>query len=437
MSLVISKIRCNNPNYKGQKNANGKSLPNSAIANTNHLIYIATRPGVSLDMDLKYFSSEMLQNESYNNIKKSEKFQYKVHGLFGNINTNNLHELSHQMYKMTSSGKTIFKGIISLQEKDAIELGYDNRIKWEHLLKKKMPDIAQELGIPFTELQYVAAVHMESGHPHVHYMLWSKNDSRIIKPFIKKEQQLNVLRHLTKEIGQDKIHQLSMAKTFARDYILDFNKTNISNITDVMIEIEKMKHNFYHKKIPSKILTKDFDQLCSSLNEIKDSLPSTGRITYQLVSPTVKQKVDALTEQILKLPNIKKQYALFLKNAADLAEVYKTDPDNASKAIDNASSDIKKRIGNQILKETKNLRTNLDLLESNLHKLEKENLNNQHLEEYSKLKKEQMLCSFGTKLFNNIFQTINTNQHPYSIYDELKRYRSQSKQAKKEILEHS
>ena len=176
MAVVISKIRCSNPNLKGGKYKSGKNVgkskTDSRLANKNYLLYIATRDGVALDVDSKYFeSSSLIEHENFDNNT------LKVHGAFGNVDTTDLQKLSQRIYNMTDDGKPIFKGIISLTEKDALKLGYDQRESWENLIKKLIPSIAEELNIPPTQAKYVAAVHIEQGHPHLHYMLYCDGEN--------------------------------------------------------------------------------------------------------------------------------------------------------------------------------------------------------------------------------------------------------------------
>ena len=130
---LISKIRVYNPNKQG-----------SSSANRNYVQYIATRDGVSLENvnsinDLLNVTNQVEINEEliYRETSDSDYVEYiarrpRSHGLFGNIDTDDLKEVSSQIYKKSQEGKIIYRGIISLGEKDAEALGYRNVEAWNH-----------------------------------------------------------------------------------------------------------------------------------------------------------------------------------------------------------------------------------------------------------------------------------------------------------------
>lgn len=107
----------------------------------------------------------------------------RSHGLFGNIDTDDLASVLKAM-KAVSKRQCVYRGILSLSEEDAKELGFMNKDAWNNYLLLALPDISEILGIPVSELQWVAAFHNEKGHPHVHYMLWTSNPSHVQSPFI-------------------------------------------------------------------------------------------------------------------------------------------------------------------------------------------------------------------------------------------------------------
>ena len=420
MAIVISKVRCSNPNikggvYKAGKNI-GKSKPDSRLANKNYLLYIATRDGVALDVDSKYFeSTSLIEHEDFTNTP------LKVHGAFGNVDTTNLQTLSQRIYNMTDDGKSIFKGIISLTEKDALKLGYDQRETWENLIKKLIPSIAEELNIPPTQAKYVAAVHMEQGHPHLHYMLWCDGD-KIINPFIQIEQQNNIRKLITKEINQELRHELALEKTALRDYALEFNKNNLKEITSSLKDYQHLVKTLTPGIAP-RIYQNTLDTLSSSLMNLKNTLPVTGRVTYKLLSPTLKNEVDKIVNFLLTNTPLKKEYTEYVKKAVELASIYTNNIDKLNEAKVNAENDFKKRIGNQLLSSAKELRKSEKELDYELQKKE-------HTNRYATYKHKQLTMSISCKLLKNIFSSTHSNQQ--DIYNELKKHRSKSKQAIKE-----
>ncbi|HIS62169.1 MAG TPA: hypothetical protein IAC14_07975 [Candidatus Scybalomonas excrementigallinarum] len=420
MAVVISKIRCSNPNLKGGKYKSGKNIgkskTDSRLANKNYLLYIATRDGVALDVDSKYFeSTSLMEHENFDNNS------LKVHGAFGNVDTTDLQKLSQRIYNMTDDGKSIFKGIISLTEKDALKLGYDQRESWENLIKKLIPSIAEELNIPPTQAKFVAAVHMEQGHPHLHYMLWC-DGNKIINPFIPIKQQNNIRRLITKEINQELRQELALEKNALRDFALEFNKNNLKEITSSLKDYQHLVKTL-NPGIAPRIYKQTLDTLSLSLITLKDNLPSQGRVTYKLLSPTLKNEVDQIINFLLTNTELNKEYQKYVKKAVELASIYTNNTEKLNEAKLNAENDFKKRIGNQILSSAKELRKSERTLDYELKKTE-------HTKRYEEYKYEQLTISISCKLLKNIFSNSHSAQQ--DIYNELKKHRSKSKQAIKE-----
>lgn len=239
-SPLISKIRTHDPNKKGSSNAN-----------RNYVIYIATREGVSLETvnnidDLLQENGMMEENLNEEIIHREagnqEYVEYiarrpKSQGLFGNVNTDDLKSISSEIASLTQSGKIIYRGIISLSEKDAEELGFRNVNAWNNYLQKVMPEVSQILGISY-DYTWVAAFHAEETHPHVHYMLWDNKDN-VKSPFIHKATQQKIRIYLENEMFDDayeravrlahkeELDELKKSRNHERNHIL-------SNIQDTM-----------------------------------------------------------------------------------------------------------------------------------------------------------------------------------------------------------
>lgn len=175
-NILMSKIRCYNPN----KN-------HSALKNLNYIMYIATRPGVDLtDVEFDKLTSVIDEEEPETRHSEPSGNDNYIHyiakrqnsqGLFGNFNFANTTEAAHEVRNVTDMGVNVYRGIVSLSEDDAIELGFDKKEAWVDYMNSVMNDIGNKFGIPVTSLKWCAAVHMEQGHPHCHYTFW-RTDGR-------------------------------------------------------------------------------------------------------------------------------------------------------------------------------------------------------------------------------------------------------------------
>ncbi len=310
---VISKIYCAKPNEK-----------NTPLNNKTHLIYIATRPG--------------------------------SRGLFGNIDTQDINKTAQEMYIRSQTRTPIFRGMLSLREDDAKELGYTDPKKWKELITKQMPAIAEKWHIPIENFEWVAAVHMERGHPHVHYMFWHK-DNRVTSAYVHPNRNHQIRGMLSKEIFHEEHQRLAQEKTIYRDLLRDLGKETLEkmNLKKIEKELERLERPT-SKDIPPHLSKNAQKNLARKLAELVQSLPAKGRVTYKLVPPEVKAKVDEITRILLEHPELKKTYHNYISTADKLTATYSPTKEKREWSRANAEKDLMNRMGNIILRNAKDIR---------------------------------------------------------------------------------
>ncbi|MBO5093180.1 MAG: hypothetical protein J6C33_02350 [Lachnospiraceae bacterium] len=352
-SPLISKIRCPNPNKKG-----------SAVRNRNYLTYIGTREGVDLsDPDFeKHTYEQLINSELINEINDDFMEQYsptdvylkyiserpKSHGLFGNIDVSDISSLGSRMLSMTDEKKNIYRGIVSLSEKDALQLGYDKKENWIDFMKSTMPDIARQFSIRIEDLQWVAAVHMEKGHPHCHYMFWDTS-GKLRSPYIHVSTQNKCRQLLSKEMFHVEREQEILKKTTERDFILEFGKQEFNDLK-IMLKSD------YKMKLPGRIGQQRFADLYVKFRQLVYDLPASSRITYKLIPADLKKEVDAITELILSHPDVQKEAEQYYNSAKNIAATLSSSKKQTEWSLTKAKSDLEKRIGNIILSAAKQTR---------------------------------------------------------------------------------
>lgn len=311
MSKVISKIRCYNPN-KGD----------TTSGNINHLYYIARR-----NMTLK-------------NEKGIPTF-----GEIDNIDVENAHlkDIAKEIAIKSNKKTNIYRGIISLKEGDALELGFDKQAEWKSLMERRIFDIGKELGIPPLNCQWLAVVHFKKGNPHLHYMLWDK-EQKINSYFIHPRTQGKVRELLTKDIFEDELKQYYQIQDETRKKLRDKEIA----LSLKAFDVRNCKGKIAYLNIPDKTL-----KLLSDLyDEIKNEIPKNGRINYALVSNDIKQKIDNfMTLFIENNVDMKKECENFLNNASNIGSMY---GEKSKKFYEEKSKEQLKRIlGNQLLNSIK------------------------------------------------------------------------------------
>lgn len=289
------------------------------------------------------------------------------HGLFGKIHEfpnleklNDLELVSQYITKLAKSRVPIYRGLISLREYDAMRLGYVNQEKWKELLEGKLVSIAKKMNIKYEELQYAGAVHLEKGHPHLQFFVWSENR---INYFIK-YSKINTLRNefineVFKEdllpIYQEK--DLAKSKIISENYILNKLK-NISNDKNFIQDIMKYECGYGKSKILSQTFKdEELKNIVDMLIDLKKDLKKTkGSIKYQYMKayPSIIEKVDNISREIINLSgDCRLQIENYVLAKQKIVEFKYTNKEKLNLAKDQikkeSEEEILKLVGNKIL----------------------------------------------------------------------------------------
>lgn len=168
---VFSQVRCPSPDKK-----------DTAIKNYKHIFYISNR-------------KHCLKNE-YGNTLFGTIYD------FDSIDKTSNKEISNYIYEKSKKGTNIYRGIVSLAEQDAINQGLTNRESWENMFIDSISQVAKNLGISFANLEWVATVHYKKGNPHLHYVLWDR-EQKVKDPFIKVSTQHKIRNAFKRSIYKD------------------------------------------------------------------------------------------------------------------------------------------------------------------------------------------------------------------------------------------
>lgn len=357
---LVSIIRCHNPN-----------LQKSRVRNRNYLVYIATREGVDLSQmsfnqafqeELSHIESPAAsENEGHPESSNELYLKYiaerpRSSGLFGNVHGDPT-TLGNHLADLTANRQNIYRGIVSLNEQDAIELGYDRKENWETLMHSTMPDIASQFHIPLENLQWTAAVHMEKGHPHCHYMFWNK-ESKTCSPFIHVSKQNKCREILSGEVFRAEREQEVISKTASRDLMLDIGKhltkTEFSGFKDALVP----GTGIY--QIPGRLKYNALSELQTKLLSLINELPPTGRINYAFVDSTIKGHIDEISNLLLSHPDMQKEWQSYLQAVENITKTYSAGASKLTNSKQSAERDLYKRLGNMILASAKALRKELN-----------------------------------------------------------------------------
>lgn len=341
----MSKIRCGNPNKKS-----------TAIHNRNNFEYIGTREGTDLtpleDENTEKFEKEMSKPEDY--IRYIGKRPHS-HGLFGNIPLDDIDKLGKEIYKLSRQKRLFYRGIVSLDPRDAEELGYYNKAKWETYIRSIIPDVAKEFGISVQNLQWTAAYHAEAKHPHAHYMFWSSKPM-IHDYFITEEKQHICRQLLSGKMFEEERRREVINKEAAKNYILDFGKKLLPD------EIEKISAItpgiIQGKTVIPKLSQIQLNQTTKELMRLIPMLPKTGSLGKNaFMPPEVKEQINKVVDSILRNKSVFQEYQKYMSSVDKMSKTYSPPKDKIAHALweDKAEEALRIKLNNIVLKSIKGL----------------------------------------------------------------------------------
>lgn len=95
------------------------------------------------------------------------------HGLFSQ--TDDKINLDSVADEVANHKGIVWTHVISLKREDAERLGYNNADRWKKQVRKNMIEIAKAHNIQASDLQWYAAFHNTTHHPHIHLLVYSKS----------------------------------------------------------------------------------------------------------------------------------------------------------------------------------------------------------------------------------------------------------------------
>lgn len=95
------------------------------------------------------------------------------HGLFSQ--SDDKIDLDSVAEEISNHNGIVWTHVISLKREDAERLGYNNADKWKKQVRKNLIEIAKAHNIQPSDLQWYAAFHNTTHHPHIHLLVYSKS----------------------------------------------------------------------------------------------------------------------------------------------------------------------------------------------------------------------------------------------------------------------
>ena len=346
--------------------------------------YIATRDGVELldenadSIYMRYIATR----------PRAEK--HGEHGLFGAEDAVDLKKATQELQAHEGNVWTI---IYSLRREDAARLGYDNAESWRLALLAHQNDFAEAMQIPPSQLRWYAAFHDEGEHPHIHMMLWSDDPKY---GFLRKDKLLHLQSILTNMIYADELKAVYVQKDIAYKDVTGATRETMRKIVDQLESVEN----------PPELIRQKLMELALELRTV------TGKRQYGYLKRPLKDKVDAIVDELEKLPEVSEYYAVWNDLRDTLEGYYKSKPRQH-----NSLSQQKefRAIKNAIIQEAERLR--LQIEEPSAQTSANPLLTDEHISsitsQFARLPSEYLLNS-TIRLFHQMVQIFRENAAPPS-----------------------
>ena len=214
----------------------------------------------------------------------------------------NLEEVSRELNAFEG---TMWTAIISIKRDDAEKLGFDTGARWRNILRANRNELAKQFKIKPSSFQWYGAYHDESYHPHVHLIIYDKEN----KGYLSKDGVENIKSMFAHSIFQDEMFALEKEKSDRRDVLRTRGRDEIERI------IERIKDGS-NENVMLQALILD---LSRRLRQHK------GKKKYSYLKPKDRKLVNSIVDEIAKIPAIKELYDLWYEKQEELSTIYKTE----------------------------------------------------------------------------------------------------------------
>ena len=281
--------------------------------------YIATRDGV-----------ELLEPGAGGYLEYMAE-RPRSHGLFSADGAADLEQTTEEIRAHTGP---VWTFIYSLKREDAARLGYENGESWRKLLLAHQAELAAAMKISPSSFRWRAAFHDEKHHPHIHMMIWSADPRQ---GYLTEKGIEQMRSQLSNDIFRDELLSLYQEKDQSYQQVRDAAMDAMGRL------IREMKSGL----CDSPVIAGQMETLAGMLSEVK------GKKVYGYLKKPVKAQVDAIVDELARLPEVAECYEHWNRLRDELERYYKDTP-REHKPL--SQQQEFKAIKNMIIREAEELR---------------------------------------------------------------------------------
>lgn len=223
------------------------------------------------------------------------------HGLFSQ--TDDKIDIDKVSDDVANHEGVLWTHVISLRREDAERLGYNNAEAWKELVRRNALQIAEAHKIAPSEMQWYAAFHNTTHHPHIHLMVYSKDTKQ---GYLTNKGIEDMRRVFAKDIFRNEMYLTFTLETQIRDEVRAETKKRIDELlrdTETPTSASEEIQNLYVR-------------LTSQLSDYK------GKKVYGYLPKNIKQTVDSIVAELAKDERIAELYYEWNKANREKLSVY-------------------------------------------------------------------------------------------------------------------
>ena len=220
------------------------------------------------------------------------------HGLFSQHDEEiNLGEVAKTVSEHPGNVWTM---VFSLHRQDAERLSYNNAESWRTICRAKSGLIAKAMRVPEKDFRWYAAFHNEGHHPHIHMVAYSTGEEGYLTKF-----------------GIDDIKRAFAHEIFRMDLQQVYEQQ-----TQLRNDLRQMAKEYLKKLHELPRVAMELQSLIPVLTEIKNRLPTKGKLKYGYMPRDVKNLVDEAVDRLEKNPKVAELYDLWYKQKCAIIQTY-------------------------------------------------------------------------------------------------------------------
>lgn len=223
------------------------------------------------------------------------------HGLFSQ--TDDKIDIDKVADEVANHEGILWTHVISLRREDAERLGYNNAGVWKELVRRNALQIAEAHKIAPSEMQWYAAFHNTTHHPHIHLMVYSKDTKQ---GYLTNKGIEDIRSLFAKDIFRNEMYQAFTLETQMRDGVR----------VEAKKQIDELLRGAETPTSASEEIQNLYVRLIGQLSNYK------GKKVYGYLPKSIKQTVDAIVAELAKDKRIAELYAEWNKANREKLSVY-------------------------------------------------------------------------------------------------------------------